>query len=79
MKVKVYKTNDCPWCKKVITYLERKGCEIEQLNCSENEEYRKELIEKTKQTSVPVIDIEGEIILGFDRKAIDSKLEVCNG
>lgn len=74
MKVKVYKTNDCPWCKKVINYLEKKGCEIEQLNCSENEDYRKELIDKSKQTSVPVLDIDGTIILGFDKKLIDEKL-----
>lgn len=74
MKVKVYKTNDCPWCKKVINYLEKKGCEIEQLNCSENEEHRKDLIDKSKQTSVPVLDIDGTIILGFDKKLIDEKL-----
>lgn len=74
MKVKIYKTNGCPWCEKAIKYLETKGVKLEIKNCSENEEYKKELIEKTKQTSVPVIMIEDVTIIGFDKKMIDTAL-----
>lgn len=75
MIIKLYKTNNCPWCMKVAAYLEKKGVSFESLNCSENEEFKKELVEKTRQVSVPVIDIDGKIIIGFDRRKIDEALE----
>lgn len=75
MKVKVYKTNGCPWCEKVIRYLESKGIDIDICNCSESEDFRKELVEKTKQNSVPVIEINGQIVFGFDKHAIDTALK----
>lgn len=75
-KIKLYKTTDCPWCRKVLAYLKQKeNVEIEELNCSENEEYKNELLEKTKQLSVPVLDIEGKIVYGFDKRAIDFALK----
>lgn len=76
MKVKVYKTNGCPWCEKAIKYLKNNEVEIEILNCSENEEYKKELIAKTHQNSVPVIEINNEIIIGFDKKKIDELINI---
>lgn len=78
MKVKLYKTENCPWCVKVLGYLEKKGAEIEIVNCTNNEENRKELIEVSRQTSVPVSVINGKVIIGFDRKAIDEALVNSN-
>lgn len=78
MKVQVYKTNGCPWCEKVLKYFEKKGVEVEIKNCSESEEYREELIEKTKQTSVPVIIIDDVTIFGFDKKMLDVALMEVN-
>lgn len=78
MTVKLYKTTNCPWCVKVATYLEKKGVQFEPLNCSENEEYKQELVNKSHQTSVPVLDIDGQIIIGFDRPRIDAALEKLN-
>lgn len=57
IKAIVYKTNNCPWCEKVLNYLHTKGVEVDVRNCTENEEYRTELITKTMQSSVPVIEI----------------------
>lgn len=72
--IKVYSTDDCPWCVKVKRYLTSKGAEIEEINVTGNEQLRAELIEKSKQTGVPVIDIDGTIIIGFDKKAIDKAI-----
>lgn len=73
--VKVYSTTVCPWCVKAKKYLESKKVEFIDLNVAEDMEAREEMLSKTKQMSVPVLDVNGTIIIGFDKKAIDSALE----
>lgn len=72
--IKVYSTTTCPWCVKAKNYLKSKNVEFENVNVSENLKAREELIEKTKQLAVPVLDINGTIVLGFDKPAIDKAL-----
>lgn len=75
MQVKIYKTNGCPWCEKTIKYLKSRGVEVEILNCSENEVYKYQLIRDSHQTSVPVIVVDDNVIIGFDKKRIDEVLK----
>jgi len=72
--VKVYSTNSCPWCVKVKNYLKEKGVSFEELNVQEDMAAREEMVSKSKQMGVPVLDINGDIIIGFDRKAIETSL-----
>lgn len=72
--VKVYSTNTCPWCDKAKSYLKSKGIEFEELNVQEDMVAREELIKKSKQMGVPVLDVNGTIIIGFDKPAIDTAL-----
>lgn len=72
--VKVYSTNSCPWCVKAKNYLSSLNVEYVDLNVQEDMEAREEMVSKSKQMGVPVLDINGEIIIGFDRNAIDSAL-----
>lgn len=72
--IKVYSTTTCPWCVKAKNYLKSKNVEFENVNVSEDPKAREELIEKTKQLAVPVLDINGTIVLGFDKPAIDKAL-----
>lgn len=72
--VKVYSTSVCPWCDKAKDYLKRKEVEFTQVNVQEDMEAREEMIAKSKQMGVPVLDINGTIIVGFDKKAIDAAL-----
>lgn len=72
--VKVYSTNSCPWCVKVKNYLKEKGVSFEELNVQEDMTAREEMVSKSKQMGVPVLDINGDIIIGFDRKAIETSL-----
>lgn len=74
MKIKVYSTTTCPWCHKAKDYFTEKGLEFEDINVSENQEAAKEMVEKSGQMGVPVIDIDGEIIVGFDQAAIEAAL-----
>ena len=69
--IKVYTTHSCPWCVKAKDYLTKKGVEFTALNVQDDMEARDEMLKKSKQMGVPVLDINGTIIVGFDKPAID--------
>ncbi|MFW5746907.1 MAG: glutaredoxin family protein [Nanoarchaeota archaeon] len=73
-QIKVYSTPTCPWCHKVKDYLQEKGADFEDIDVSSNTEAAKEMVEKSGQMGVPVVDIDGTIIVGFDQDAIDEHL-----
>ncbi|EHI97102.1 glutaredoxin-like protein, YruB-family [Clostridium sp. DL-VIII] len=73
--IKVYTTNSCPWCIKVKNYLKSENLEFEELNVQDNMEAREEMIKKSNQMGVPVLDINDDIIVGFDKPAILKALE----
>lgn len=72
--IKVYSTNSCPWCVKAKQYLKSKNVEFEDLNVQTDMEAREDMLKKSKQMGVPVLDINGTIIIGFDKNAIDTAL-----
>ena len=69
-KVKVYGTNSCPFCVKAKDFLKDKKVEFEDIDVSQNMEAAQEMIQKSGQRGVPVLDIDGKIIIGFDQPAI---------
>lgn len=73
-KIKVYSTETCPWCKKLKAYLKEKNVEFEDIDVSVNQEAMNEMTEKSGQMGVPVIDIDGTIIVGFDKPKLESAL-----
>lgn len=75
MSVLVYSTPSCPYCKKVKSYLEDEGVDYEDIDVSENPEKQQEMVDKSDQMGVPVVDIDGEIIVGFEPDKIDAALE----
>lgn len=72
--IKVFSTPQCPWCKKAKAYLEEKGIGFKDINVVEDIAARDEMIEKSGQMGVPVIEIDGKFIIGFDQKALDKAL-----
>lgn len=72
MKVILYKTDKCPHCALALAYLKSKGIDVDVRNCSENQLYVEELVSKSRQRAVPVIDINNNIVIGFDKKQIDN-------
>lgn len=68
--IKVYTTTTCPWCVKVKNYLKSENIEFEELNVQEDMVAREEMIKKSNQMGVPVLDINNNIIIGFDKPAI---------
>lgn len=72
--VKVYSTPTCPWCKKTKEYLNQNNIKFEDADVSTNRAAAEEMIKKSGQMGVPVIDIDGEIVVGFDKATLGKKL-----
>lgn len=72
--IKVYTTDACPWCVKAKNYLKSKKVAFEEVNVAEDMNGREEMLQKSRQMGVPVLDINGTVIVGFDKPAIDSAL-----
>ncbi|MDP7180558.1 MAG: glutaredoxin domain-containing protein [Candidatus Woesearchaeota archaeon] len=75
-KVTVYSTSTCPWCTKVKEFLKESKVEFEEKNVGEDDTARNEMVEKSGQMGVPVIDIDGTVIVGFDQEAIKKALKL---
>ncbi|NQT33111.1 MAG: glutathione S-transferase N-terminal domain-containing protein [Candidatus Omnitrophica bacterium] len=72
--VKVYSTSTCPFCLKVKQFLKDNNIDFEDIDVAVNQEKVEEMVQKTGQMGVPVLDIEGEIIVGFDKDKITAAL-----
>ncbi|MGD0336785.1 MAG: glutaredoxin domain-containing protein [Candidatus Omnitrophota bacterium] len=72
--VKVYSTPTCPWCIRTKQFLKDSNIIFEDVDVASNQEAAEEMIQKTGQMGVPVLDIEGEIIIGFDKERIKEVL-----
>jgi len=75
-RVKIYTTPTCPYCALAKRYLEKLNVEFEEVNVAEDREAAIEMIEKSGQMGVPVIEIDGQIIVGFNKEAIDRALGI---
>jgi len=76
MAVTVYSTPTCPWCKKVKAFLKENNVSFKDVDVSENEKAAKEMMDKSGQMGVPVIDANGKIITGFDEGKLKSALNL---
>ncbi len=75
MNVKIYTTNHCPYCVMAKDFFKKNNVKYSEINVEDNQAAAKEMIEKSGQMGVPVIDIDGEIIIGFNRPAIERALK----
>lgn len=75
-KIKIYSTPTCPYCVTLKEFLKGKGVEFEDVNVAQDAQAREEMVHKSGQMGVPVVDIEGEIIIGFDKEKINRLLNI---
>lgn len=69
--VTVYSADWCAFCHASMQYLTKLGVEFEERNVEKDTKYAQEAVQKSGQMGIPVIDIDGSIIVGFNRPAID--------
>ncbi len=72
--VKIYSTPTCPWCIRVKQFLKDNNIVFEDYDVASDRSKADEMVTKSGQMGVPVIDIEGEIIVGFDKERIKQSL-----
>ncbi len=73
--VKVYSTPTCPYCVTLKKFLKEKGVDFADIDVSADEKELQQMIDKSGQMGVPVVDIDGKIVIGFNR---DKILELLN-
>jgi len=75
-KVRIYSTPTCPFCKRAKEFFKKHNVEYEDINVAENEKARDEMVEKSGQMSVPVIEVGDKIIVGFDEQELRKTLKI---
>jgi len=75
-KTIVYSTQACPWCNVAKDFLKENNIEFEAKDVAEDEAAKAELMQKSGQLGVPMLDIDGKIIVGFDKEAIKKALDL---
>lgn len=74
--VKVYSTPTCPYCIRVKQFLKENNVAFEDINVAADQAKGEEMVKISGQMGVPVLDIEGKIIVGFDREEIKKELGI---
>lgn len=74
--VLIYTTPTCQYCKMAKEFFQANNVEYKELDVSADESLRNTMVEKSGQMGVPVIDIEGEIVVGFDEPKLRELLSI---
>ena len=75
-KVKIYIDDDCAYCFALGEFLKENNIQFESINISENKERVSEVIRKSGEKQVPIIEIGKEIIIGFNKERICQLLNI---
>jgi glutaredoxin-like YruB-family protein len=73
--IKIYTTPTCPYCKLAKEFLREKNVSFDEINVAEDTEAAKEMVRISGQMGVPVLEIDGKIIVGWNRNAIEELLQ----
>ncbi len=74
--ITIYSTPSCVYCKSVKEYLAEKNIKYQEIDVSENEKELEKMVAISGQMGVPVLDLDGEVVIGFDREKIDEILKI---
>ena len=76
IKVRVFSTLSCPYCVTLKEFLKEHNVVFEDIDVSQDKKASDEMIEKSGQMGVPVVEIGNEIVIGFDREKIVKLLDI---
>lgn len=74
--ITIYSTPTCVYCKSVKEYFAHHNIKFQEVDVSENEKELEKMVAISGQMGVPVIDMDGEVVIGFDRERIDEILKL---
>lgn len=74
-KIKVYSTPTCSWCVRLKEFLNNKNIVFDDIDVAVDQKAAQEMVEKSGQMGVPVMDIDGTVIVGFNEDAITKALD----
>lgn len=75
-RVTVYTTPTCSWCTTIKTYLRKNGINYKEVDVSKDQSAAEAMVRKSGQQGVPQTDINGEIVVGFDKGKINRLLGI---
>jgi len=75
-KVTIYTTPSCPWCLKTKEFFKQHNVKYTEKNVADDEKAAQESIDKSGQMGVPVIDVDGKIIVGFNEPELKKALKI---
>jgi glutaredoxin 3 len=73
-KVMIYSTPSCVYCKMAKDFFQKNNVQYDEFNVASDMKAREDMVEKSHQLGVPVIDIDNNIVIGFDQKTIEGLL-----
>ncbi len=74
--VKVYSTPTCPYCVMAKDFLKQHKVKFSDIDVSKDQKAADEMVRKTRQYGVPVIEVDGKMIVGFDKEALKKALKL---
>lgn len=74
--ITIYSTPTCHFCHMTKDFLTEKGIGYTEFNVAQDLEKRQEMIQRSGQMGVPVIFVENEMIIGFDKERLESLLGI---
>jgi len=76
--VRIFTTPACPFCYVLKEFLKEKGIEFEEIDVSQDKKARDEMIKKSGRLEAPIMEIDGQIVVGFDKEKICKLLGIRN-
>lgn len=75
-KVKIYTTPACIYCKMAKEFFRKNSVDYEEFDVARDLKAREEMVQKSHQLGVPVIDVGDEVVVGFDRSVLAKALGI---
>ncbi len=76
MKVQIYTTPTCGFCKLTKQFFKENNVKYDEKDVTINQTWQDEMIKRSGQMGVPVIDIDGQLVIGFDRDKLAKLLKI---
>lgn len=74
--ITIYSTPTCVYCRSLKEYLTKLNIGFSEIDVAENEQELEKMVAISGQMGVPVVDIDGNIVIGFDKEKIDELLKI---